>query len=666
MLVLVMLAAVPTAAFDTEIASYDIDVTLDAATHSLEGAETVRWRNTTAVATSELWFHLYLNAFAGSESTFMREIRSDPMAEERVDTGRGWGWTRITRMTLADGTGLLTGMTFERPDDGNEADHTVVRVVLPHAVAPGEVVELELEFEAVLPRAVARTGHVGEFHMVAQWFPKLGVFEGPEGWNCHQFHATSEFFADFGTYRVRMTVPRDWVVGATGELLSRESAGAGDVLEYQAVGVHDFAFAAAPPDLMTAVEVEFDPGRHVPQAWLERAVDVLGLGAAELELPPMTIRLLAPRSQEVLIPRMLRAARLAVAWYGLHLGPYPYPQLTVVSPPPGARATGGMEYPTLITTGASRLDASPLFSWRSDIETVTIHEIGHQYFQGLLASNEFEAAWLDEGLTTWAENHCLDDVVADGLAPEIRFAPTWGRERLVTGFADLPLTIDRPTWEHRRLMDSFLAAYSKTAVAMRTLEGLLGKDRVVRAVRAYVEAHRYDHPDGYDLQTAIEQATGEDLQWFFDGVIRGDLRPDWAVMSVRHHRVEAPAGLQWRQGAWREPDGEETPDGRDEGPWRIVVEIGRRGELRGPVDVELVWADGRSERLRWDGAERWRRWELESEVRLRSVVVDPEGVWALETRRADNYWRDEPRGLGPLWWFDDAVRLIGLLTVPWG
>ncbi len=661
---LVLALASPLVAQNLDVASYDIEVALDPESHELTASQMVRWRNTANAATSEIWFHLYLNAFSNSESTFMRELSNDPLGSS-VTPDDEWGWTRITRLALADGADLMPGLRFERPDDGNESDFTVVRVELPREVLPGEAVELELDFEARLPEVVVRTGFSGDFHMVSQWFPKIGVFEGEAGWNCHQFHASSEFFADFGSYRVRMRIPRGWVVGATGEQISREPVGTDDVVEFRARDVHDFAWTTSPPSLMSAFEVDFDPGRHVPMVWLERAGEQLDLGAAALELPPMTIRFLVPQTQGMLIPRMIRATRLSIAWFGLYFGPYPHAQLTVVSPPPGAERAGGMEYPTLITTGASRLDASPVLSWRKRIESVTVHEMGHQYFQGLLASNEFEAAWLDEGLTTWAENRCLSDMIADGLVPEIRFAEFWGIERVRASFEHLPVIIDRPNWERRRLMDSFFATYAKPALAVRTLEGIFGEDRVMRAIRAYVAEHRYDHPTGLDLQHALENSLGEDLAWFFDSVIRGDLIPDWAVLSVRHHWVRPAKGMVWRDGGWHEIDDEDDP-----GQWRIEIDLGRFTDLIGPVEVELKWEGGRVERRIWDGRDRWVRWIEESPELVIEVVVDPDAAWALETRRADNYWRNEhwsrePVDAGPLWWLDGALRMVSFFVVPW-
>jgi len=661
LLVLVM----PTEAQDRDVVDYDIDVRLDAETHTLDGAQTIRWRNTTGVATSEIWLHLYLNGFASSETTFVLELRRDALSAFR-EIEREWGWSRVTRLTLGDGTDLMPGMTFERPDDGNESDFSVVRVALPREVLPGESVTLEMAFEARLPRVVARTGFAGEFHMVGQWFPKVAVFEGDDGWNCHQFHAAGEFFADFGSYRVRMTIPRGWVIGATGEQISREPVATADVVEFHAFDVHDFAWATAPPELMAVVEAEFEPGRDVPPEWLERAAALLDLGAADLELPPMSIRLLVPRSQEVLAPRMLRAARLGLAWLGLSLGPYPQPGMTIVSPPPGALEAGGMEYPMLITTGASRLDALPPMSWRKDIEAVTVHELGHQYFQGLIASNEAERAWLDEGLTTWAENRCIEDIVTDGLVPEMRFAGTWGLERVWLSFEDPPITVDRRAWDYRRLTDYFLASYTKCAVAVRTLEGLVGEGRMMRAMRSYVETYRYRHPTGRDFQSALEAATGDDLGWFFDAAIRGDAIADWAVLAVRHRKIEPAEGFAWRGGEWIElGDASGDDAAAEEGPWEIDVEIGRLGDLVGPVEVEMVWADGGRERRTWDSVDRWVRWSQESDRRLERVIVDPDVTWALETHRADNYWCDASVGPDPLWWLGGGLRLLGLLTVPW-
>jgi len=658
-----LLLTVAAAAQDGAV-RYDIAATLDPITHRLEGTQRVRWTNRTGVPTSELWWHLYLNAFASTETTFMRE-RMALRSWSQDDGKGGWGWVRVSRLRLADGTDLLPRMSFARPDDGNAEDFTVARLELPRPVFPGSAVELELEFDAQLPEIVDRTGYAGEFHMVGQWFPKLGVFEGESGWNCHQFHAASEFFADFGSYRVEVTVPRDWVVGATGVEVEREVVDGAQRIVFAADRVHDFAWCAAPDSLMAAIEEEFDPGRDVPLVWLDRARHTLGVAAADLELPPMYLRLILPRSQLALTERMLRSARLSVAWFGLQYGPYPYPQLTIVAPPPEARRAGGMEYPTLITTSGSRLLTLPPFSRLPWIETVTVHEVGHQYFYGIVGSNEFERAWLDEGLASFAENECMSAIRVDQLMPIWRIGGGWVQDRDRLSRQQLPLTIDQWAWRFRNLGAYGLASYQKTAVALKSLQGLVGEERFARAMRSYVERLRFRHADAGDLVAAFEDVTGDSLGWFFEQALRRDADVDWAVLGVRHTESAEDRGMEWVDGRWRERGA--SSEGDVDG-WTVVVEIGRRGEFVGPVEVLLSFADGRQERRTWDSRDRWTRWQMSSSERLTQLIVDPEGVWALETRRADNYWRDEPRRENvrrAFWWLPDALQLLGLALVPW-
>ncbi len=653
-------ATLPAAA---DIADYEIDVILDRESHRLGGVERVRWTNRTGAATEEIYLHLYLNAFSGPHTTFLRELRWRSL-RARTGHGGGWGWIRLGRLTFDDGSDLLPFLEFVRPDDGNPDDHSLARVALPRVVEPGGVIELELEFEAQLPWVIARTGYVGDFHLVAQWFPKIAVFSGEGGWNARQFHAASEFFADFGNYLVRITVPEDWVVGGTGiEVRSEASAAGQRTVVYRAQRVHDFAWCAAPPYLMEVVETDFEPGRDVPLPWFERARSLLGLSPADLELPPMRLRFIVPREQPSLTPRMIRAARLAVAWYGLFYGAYPYPQLTVVSPPKGAEEAGGMEYPTFITTGADRLDAIPPFAWSTDIESVTVHEFGHQYFYGLVATNEFDEGWLDEGVTSYTENACLSAIAADGLVPEIAAFDPWTAERLSLSFPDLPVTVARRSWEFRHPWSYYLASYTKAALVLRTVEGLIGPEAMARGLRNYVERYSFRHPTGGDLVEVLSEAADRDLGGFFAQAVDGDAVPDWAVLSVRQRRPPAAGGFEWDDAAWREVASEAAPDETDEdGPWVVELDLARRGDFIGPVEVELAWSDDTVERRTWDSRTRWVRWRFEGERRLEQVVIDPDVAWVLETRRADNYWRRRPaRPDHPLWWVREAFELASHL-----
>jgi hypothetical protein len=411
---------------------------------------------------------------------------------------------------------------------------------------------------------------------------------------------------------------------------------------------------------MEVVETDFEPGRDVPMPWFERARTLLDRSASDLELPPMRLRLMVPREQLKMVPRMVRAARLSVAWFGLFYGAYPYPQLTIVSPPPGAEGAGGMEYPTFIATGADRLDAYPPFSWSSDIEALIVHEYGHQYFQSLLASNEFEEAWLDEGVTNYAEISCVTAIVADGLVPEIAAFDYWGAERLSLAVARLPVTVGRTAWDYRHWRAYYLASYTKMALALRTLEGLIGAETMARGMRSYVDRFRFRHPTGTDLFEVLSEAAGRDLGPFFDQAVSGDAVADWAVLSVHHRRPSAAAGFSWDGEQWRAVE-EEQPTA-DDNSWLVDLELARRGDFVGPVEVELRWSDGTAERRSWDSETRSVRWRLKGAGRLEQVAIDPDVVWVLETNRADNYWRSSAAVIDhPLWWIREGLKLAAHL-----
>ncbi len=381
---------------------YTIQVRLDPAERTLTGRQVVRWTNQTAVATRHIPFHLYLNAFRNNRSTFMRESRGSHRAQA-MEEGE-WGWIDVTRIRLADGRDLLDGARFVQPDDGNTDDRTVLEVPLPSEVPAGGSVTLEMEFLARLPHAFARTGFKGNFFMAAQWYPKPGVYQGEAGWNCHQFHSNSEFFADFARYDVAITVPQAYVVGATGRAAGppQEHPDGTATHRYLQDDIHDFAWTADPDFLRR--QRHFVAARDQDALLAAEAGRALGYPPQDLALDDVEVTLLLQPEHASQEERVFQAVFAAINAFGLWYGRYPYPTLTVVDPQHGARGAGGMEYPTLITIGSDWLAPAPLLS----PESVTVHEFGHQYWYGLVASNEFEESWLDEGITTYSQGKVLE------------------------------------------------------------------------------------------------------------------------------------------------------------------------------------------------------------------------------------------------------------------
>ena len=196
------------------IVQYDIQARLVPESKTIQGRETLIWRNDSDGPVAELRFHLYMNAFKNNRSTFMNESGGSSRGF-RADK-ENWGYIDVPEIGIKDGADLTPTMEYVQPDDGNADDQTVMRVTLPAPVKPGESITLIIAFTVKLPKVFARAGFAGDFFMAGQWFPKIGVLWKGE-WNCHQYHAQSEFFADFGTYKVEITVPEKYVVGATGK-----------------------------------------------------------------------------------------------------------------------------------------------------------------------------------------------------------------------------------------------------------------------------------------------------------------------------------------------------------------------------------------------------------------------------------------------------------------
>jgi hypothetical protein len=221
--------------------NYQISATLDPARHLVNATEVLKWTNYSARPQRSLPFHLYLNAFKNESSLFMKSSHGKHRGATASDN---WGYIDVASIRIH-------GDEVRQQAHFDNGDETVMWLALPTPLAPGETIEISMRFTAQLPEVFARTGYKGYFHMVAQWFPKIGVLTGPPEstkWDCRPFDALAEFFADFGTYDVDITVPDAYVVAATGVLVSAESDASRGMrtLRYRAEDVHDFAWMADP------------------------------------------------------------------------------------------------------------------------------------------------------------------------------------------------------------------------------------------------------------------------------------------------------------------------------------------------------------------------------------------------------------------------------------
>jgi hypothetical protein len=601
-------------------ANYSIDVELDPASRTLQAREVLTWRNISPQPATELQFHLYYNAWANDRSTWMRE-RAVAGAGRTLADGRpgDWGWIDVTAIRLlssapAPFTDLTASRRFIAPDDRNRDARPVMSVPLPRAVAPGESIAVEIAWTSKVPRTFDRTGVVGDFYFVAQWFPKIGVLE-QGGWNTHQFHAGTEFFADYGIYDVRITVPRGWIVGATGREQQRLDTPTGKTTHrYVQEDVHDFVWTTSP-------------------AFLERRERFEHPG-----LPPVDMRLLLQPEHEGQAARHFIATRAALQYYGQWYGPYPYGHITIVDPAWQSGA-GGMEYPTLVTAGTRWL--APEGS--GEPEEVTVHEAGHQFWYGLVGNNEFEHAWMDEGLNTFSTARVqARQPRPDHLTLRFfgRFVPWLLRDVPVerteydglAGYRSAAETDVQatPSWRYDPATGAEIT-YSKTAVWLHTLERLIGWPRLQRGMSLFFARHVFTHPTPDDFFTALSEGAGQDLTWFFDEVYRGSNVVDYGIQRFSSE----PASTR----GWVERDGKRTfADGVGDMPEQYVTElvVRRYGEAVLPVDILVSFAEGPQVRERWDGRDRWKAYRWQRRVRARSAQVDPEGTLLLDVNHTNN------------------------------
>ncbi len=669
------LACAAGAPMSDQVVRYNIRAQLDAAKHAVTGQETLTWRNESADAVGELRFHLYLNAFANEKSTFIREsggqLRGDRLARD------GWGWIDVKRMQIQGGPDLTGAIRFIHPDDDNADDRTVIAVALPKPVAPGGSITLEIGFLSQLPKVYARTGYHQDFHMVGQWFPKIGVYEKAGdryaktgGWNCHQFHATSEFYADYGVYDVTLTVPDNYVVGATGVQQSAVEDAAHHTRTYRFYqeDVHDFSWTASPR--FVRMEREFDPGREVQPAELAATAKLLGLPETALALRPVRMILLMQPEHLWQADRHFRAVENAIKWFGLWYGAYPYPTMTVVDPPYGAGGAGGMEYPTLITAGTSWWPGAN----NGMVEEVTVHEFGHQYWYGMVGTNEFEEAWLDEGFNTYSTGKVIDLAYGMRDLPFSLFGIPIGHllgmprinsdieNRGVYLFYGKHDPVVRNAWQYYDELRYAINSYYRPGTLLRTMENYLGAPVMARVMRTWFERYRFHHPDSADFEKVVNEVSGRDMTWFFDQFVYGTNALNYRVGGVDCDQVETKPGSYVENGK-RVTVTQEDADRMDAerkrkgaaDEYRIVVRLVRDGEAVFPVDMKMTLENGETVREQWDGRERWIRYEYTKKSKVQSVEIDPGHKILLDTSFADNSYVAKTQWLPLAKWSSDLL-----------
>lgn len=649
------------------VVNYRIEATLDPVRHTVDGKQKLTWRNRSNTQVRSVYLHLYMNAFQNAGSTYFTEQRLGTAGfRENIPTNKGeWGHIELRRVSQ-DGAALT--WSFVQPDNGPATDQTVVRFDLPAPVAPGASTTFEIDFLTQLPRIVARTGYFGSYHLVAQWFPKIGVLElpGERGattprWNIHEQHQMSEYYADFGSFDVKLNVPKGYVVGATGELQGVPVEQNGMLTHHYKQGdVHDFAWTADSSSAPPLQDTWSGPG-----------------------VPAVKLTVIYPPEMQASAAPAMQAAKDSLAYFSSTLGPYPFKTLTVVIPPHNASESAGMEYPTFITADSKRV-VEPNTIDEFDIRFVTIHEFGHGYFQGIVASNEVEEPMLDEGLNEYWNHRMLSErgervhlatpwMKAIGLNPSL---DSFDGVRAGTPREEPADPLASPSYGR---LQGIGPVYSRTATMMRDLEAQLGRDVMGRAMKAYYTRWKFRHPSIADLRETLSEVSGQRqlVETVFEQQVYATAKVDDRVDLFSSVEQLPQRGKRQINGTWIEEDAEaietriaslraawktshpKARPGQGPFPWATSVTLRRRGAAV-PQTVLVKFDDGSSETVVWDNDERWQNFNWTRPARAVSVQLDPQRKHYLDTSKLDDTRTLASNGSASRRWGGDGSAIVNL------
>jgi len=603
------------------IANYDISVKLDTVKKTITGKQTLTWINNAHVPISELHFHAYMNAFKNNQSTFMKENRRSSIgSDENENSEIVWGWLDIKKISTDKNQDILKSLNYISPDDENPDDQTVFTLNLPEKIAPGDTLRLHFEFETKLPEIVARAGYKRNFFFAGQWFPKIGVYENEgergrktAGWNCHQYHANSEFFADFGVYNVDITLPENYIVASGGKLLNTiVNKDRTKTWYFRAEDIVDFAWTAS-----QRYQIAKAKWNHV---------DI------EVFLQPEHYHL---------ADNHIKSAMATLDFFADKLGTYPYTHMSIIDPPFYALGSAGMEYTTLFTVGS--LNYNPGIR---NTELITVHELGHAFFMGILASNEFEEPWMDEGMNSYFENRIMDK--------------TYGKNNSIIDIMGIQMgDFEESRWSYvslsnPRKAESYRTSwdyphggygvynYSKPSAMLATFENIWGEDSMDKIMKTYYERWKFKHPCTEDFLKIVDEVLlaehGEDAvkdaRYFFDQFLFGNGIADYAVTRIRNKKAYDRAGMINKNGQLVLVENKTINDSITE--YNSSVRIEKLGDVTLPIEVLITFESGKKITEHWNGNQNTTEFTYTGTDKIKSAIIDPEQKLLMDVNFMNN------------------------------
>ena len=609
-------------ALSPRIANYIIKGELDHIKHQLRGTEEILWINTSPDTIQEVRLYMYINAFKDLNSTFLKDLNGNVFGQDLTSwSDDRFGWLNLDKIIDEQGNDLTEMQRYIQPDDQNAQDQSVVQIPLIQPLLPGDSLILDIEFSEQLPRIIVRTGWApNDYFAFLHWFPQMGVYEpdddGNWGWNCHQFFRGTEFYSDFGNYDVEIIMDKKFVVGSSGCIMNETDLNNGKKkVQMRGEDIIDFAWIAYPEFL------------EYVDNWKET-----------------TIRLLISPPHRHLAPRFILAVKQVLDYMSERIGEYPYSMITIVDPPIQGLNSGFMEYPTLITVGAFHVFPKSIRS----LESLAMHEFLHQYFMGMVASNEKEEAWLDEGFVTYFEDRILDDLYGEedsyiDLAGYRTGNAEFSRQEYVSLPNPNEFPLATPGWDITDARKGII--YSKTSLMLKTLEGIIGRETMDVLLKTYFDRWKFRHPRGKDFIAVANEVIVEKLgptyhdilKSFFDQLIYQATSCDFRVVEI-----DASANS-----------------------FTVI----REGELALPVQVKVVFENGEEEFIHWDSTlQKKLTQSFPSDRMIQSIYVDPEGKIPLDLNVNNNSltlkkdrWVKRKYFAKILFWVQNSLQTLSML-----
>jgi hypothetical protein len=453
----------------------NIQATLDDKQHQLRGYITMDYTNNAPEELSFIYLHLWMNAFNDKKSAYAKQALKHNNTRFYFAAPKEMGGYRNLSFTVND---KKCGVEIEKDNPD------IFKILLESPLKTGETIRISTPFTLQIPYAFSRGGHINQQYLMTQWFPKPAVYDR-EGWHIMPYLDQGEFYAEFGDYDVELTLPTEYVIGATGQLQSlKVTSDSTKALHFKAENVHDFAWFADKDFLVSKSEVTLKSGKKVE------------------------INTYYKEKHKNLWSKATDYMARALTFYSEHLGEYPHPQASAVMTDAGF--AGGMEYP-MITALSGTYDAKTL-------DITIAHEVGHNWFQGILATNERDHAWMDEGMNTFYEHryekqfYQNDTEGGDGIfrwflrgsgytLPLVLMA-NQGQKRL-----DQAATM---TSDALTPLNYYLGVYEKPAFALNALQNRIGQPTTDSLIQDYFKAWQFKHPLPIDFQNHLKKYTDED------------------------------------------------------------------------------------------------------------------------------------------------------------